>query len=79
MAKRLRQARAHGLTSLIKIKRPGNKHYRGMGDPNKGKKKKTWFELACWACDYKYKTEPGSLPACPQCNFKLEIPGDERS
>ncbi len=62
--KRDRQARRIGLTSARKVKRIGNKRYRGGADMNKGKKKRWWFEFICSLCGKVNKIEPRTKARC---------------
>lgn len=62
--KRDRLARQIGITSAKKVKRPGNKYYRGGSDLNKGKKKKWWYEFICSLCGKVNKIEPLSKAKC---------------
>jgi len=62
--KRNRQARQIRLTSAKKVKRPGNVYYRGGSDPNKGKKKKWWYEFICSLCGRTNKIEPKTNAKC---------------
>jgi len=62
--KRNRRARQIGLTSAKKVKRPGSKYYRGGSDPNKGSKKRWWYEFICSRCGKRNKTEPTHRVKC---------------
>jgi len=69
--KRDRRARQIGLTSAIKTKRPGSAYYRGGSDPNKGKKKRWWYEVVCSLCGRRNKIEPTTKAKC-FCGWKEE-------
>lgn len=62
--KRDRKSRQIGLTSAKKIKRPNSAYYRGGSDPNKGKKKRQWYESFCPECEKRNKIEPTSKAKC---------------
>jgi len=62
--KRDRHARQIGLTSAKKVKKVGDKRYRGGTDSSKGKKKKTWLEVICSACSKVYKVTEGKRFKC---------------
>ena len=64
LMKRFRMARQHRLTSHKRIKRPGNRYYQGGADPNKGKKKKSWYEVICCVCLTRYKINPNGNFIC---------------
>ena len=69
--KRDRQARQIGLTSAKKVKRPGNKRYRGgAADGNKGKKKKWWFEIICSLCSKRNKVSSHTTKCKCSCQKK---------
>lgn len=67
--KRDRQARRIGLTTAKKLKRPNSVYYRGGSDPNKGKKKRQWYEFACPLCGKRNKVEPTAKAKC-SCDLK---------
>lgn len=62
--KRFRLARQIRLTSRKKVKRVGNKYYQGGSDPNKGSKKRTWYEMICSKCLKRFKVEPTGKFKC---------------